>query len=743
MKSLFISFLLVFTFAANAQKIAWPKNISVNDNASLKALTGVAKQLISLYKEKDRGTYLENMFRFYEAAEMYRESVAALDAENVIYNDHGVAGIQFRSYAVTKQAQKFNNKTFAEQYTDTLAAIYNRLQPADKSLASGYFSGDTVQLKASLEQKLAKVSGKDSITVEEAQSIVRTYNSLTAYRCIKKPALAFFALEDQRSYIIQDSLLIKMKDGASLSAVIVRNRNNTAPQPVILMYNIYAGPNDLSRCKSAAGRDYVGIVLNTRGKKLSPQEIEPFEHDASDIYEAIDWISKQPWCNGKIGMYGGSYLGFSQWSAVKKMHPALKTIVPQVAVGPGIDYPAHNGIFMTYMLRWIKYVSNNKFTDEADFNDVNKWNNLFDSWYTKGASFRSLDSMESKPNVLFQRWLAHPSYDDYWKSMVPYGKEFADINIPILTTTGYYDDDQRGAFYYFTEHQKQNPKANDYMLIGPWDHGGSQSTAAGELLGYRIDAVANISINETVFQWFDHILKDSAMPARLKDHINYEVSNGNEWRSAPSLKAMRNDSLVFYLSSVKTKEGYKLAGKKPAMVSSIFQEVKYTDRNDINDDDPPIEDSVLRSDERLKFISDPLEKDVYMNGSFETLINATLNKKDLDMDIDLYELQPDGKYFFLSRFWGRASYTADREKRRLLQPGTPQSINCTNSYFISAKLRKGSRIVALVGMNKSPQWQVNYGSGKDVSDETMAADGQIPLEIEWMNSSRIKIPVLK
>ena len=68
-----------------------------------------------------------------------------------------------------------------------------------------------------------------------------------------------------------------------------------------------------------ADNGYVGIIAFTRGKGKSPQNIEPFEHDASDVYDVIDWISKQPYCNGSVGMWGGSYLGFTQWAAAKTM----------------------------------------------------------------------------------------------------------------------------------------------------------------------------------------------------------------------------------------------------------------------------------------------------------------------------------------------------------------------------------------------------------------------------------------
>ncbi|MFP3675180.1 CocE/NonD family hydrolase, partial [Bacillus sp. SIMBA_031] len=77
--------------------------------------------------------------------------------------------------------------------------------------------------------------------------------------------------------------------------------------------------------------------------------------EIEDVNEVIDWIIKQPWNNGKVGMIGGSYDGFSQWAAVKNLHPALKTIIPTASVGFGVDFPIFNNCFSPYMLRWLSY----------------------------------------------------------------------------------------------------------------------------------------------------------------------------------------------------------------------------------------------------------------------------------------------------------------------------------------------------------------------------------------------------
>jgi len=132
----------------------------------------------------------------------------------------------------------------------------------------------------------------------------------------------------------------------------------------------------------------------------------------------------------------------------------------------------------------------------------------------------------------------------------------------------------------------------------------------------------------------------------------------------------------------------------------------------------------------------------HFNGSFEGEINTIVNKKDLDIGITLFELTSKGEFFHLSYIVFRASYAKDITKRNLLIPGTKQSIPFTNTHFVSKKLQKGSRLVITLDVNKNPFSQLNYGSGKDVSEETIL-DSEAPLEVRWCNDSYVKIPVHK
>ncbi len=706
----------------------------------------LAQQLIPLYTEKEQETRLDNLFRLQIVAGQYNAAVNTLDSLRELFKKSdsliikGI-GFQFEWYARTRLVQQMRSISFEEALNRTFTSLYNQLPEKATANIAMYFETEIPPLKKKLDELVAAQTGKDSISITDARLLCRTYNSWNVYNKIVPPGKLLLTQQDNSKYIIEDSVMIPTRDGATVTAVVVRPKEGPAKLPAIFIFNIYTGGVDRARAKDAALNGYAGIVANTRGKKLSTQDIEPFEHDAGDAYDIINWISQQPWSNGKVGMYGGSYLGFSQWAAAKKVHPALKTIVPQVAVGIGIDYPMQNHVFMSYMLRWIHFVTNSKQTDETDFNNSQHWDSVFTKWYISGRSFRALDTIEGRPSKIFQRWLQHPSYDNYWQKMVPYKQEFADINIPILTTTGYYDDDQLGAMYYFNEHHRYHKSPNHYLLIGPYSHAGGQSIASAVLQGYTIDSVANISITDLTYKWFNYILKDSARPALLKDKINYQVMGGNEWKHRPSLSKMNNDTLTLYLGDIRTGQHYKLETKPPATSEYIRQEVDFRDRSDTAASNSyKLLDSVINTKGKLTFITAPFEKPIEFNGSFFGSLRTMINKKDMDVSIDVYEQLADGKYLFLSTYLARASYTKDRSKRQLLVPGKTADIPVHTTFFTSRKLQPGSRLLVVLGINKNNGWQINYGTGKDVSTETIQDAGE-PLQIRWFNNSYIKIPV--
>lgn len=546
-------------------------------------------------------------------------------------------------------------------------------------------------------------------------------------------------------YNIQD-VLIETRDGAKVSVIIVRKNEITEPKPVILQSTIYVRDKgrDLNTLKESADKGYIGVIAYSRGKRLSPNEIWPYENDGNDTYDVIDWISEQKWCDGRIGMFGGSYNGFTQWASTKKLHPALKTIVPYVANRPGMGLPMENNVFINPNYEWAFYVGNNKTLDTIAGNDRQRSRDMQNKWWENGIAYKKLDSIDERPNKWFQRWISHPSFDDYWQSMAPYKEDFSQIDIPVLSIDGYYNDSQNSGLYYLREHYKYNPQAEHYLIIGPYGHFGAQKGGFPEVNGYKVDPDALINTNEITYQWFDYIFKNGKKPEKLKDKINYQVMGANEWRSASSITEMSNKSLKLYLTKEKIEDIHLLSPEKPVEKNFHFQEVDFSNREIWNNDYYP--DPIIRDYRDMgngfNFISKPLEESIIVNGSFIGQLKVSINKKDFDYGVTLYEVMPNGEYFSLSYIIGRASYADDITKRKLLEPNEMETIRFSNTHLVSKKLSKGSRLLAYINVNKNPFSELNYGTGKKVAEENIK-DAKEPLKIKWYNDSFVEIPIWK
>ncbi|MDR6528579.1 putative CocE/NonD family hydrolase [Chryseobacterium rhizosphaerae] len=737
---------LIFVNLLQAQKFYFPKTAVTDSVIMEKQIPNLALQVIphlqsAKYKPENTVDLMDNLFRLQMVAQDYKNSLVSLSENRNLFADNNMGGyryIGFEMYSLSKIAQKESNTSFSNALQKVFNQKYRSLPEKLIPRLRLALDGDVKESRKQLKKILDKQKDKDSIDYRTALALCKSYLSYKTYSGIKPQVMQLLTSKDKERFIIETKDLT-IKNGATLTITIVRKKGNTSPLPVILTSNIYAGSFDEFFGKRAAVYNYVGAVVNTRGKRNSNNVNNPFEHESEDIYEVIDWVSKQPWCDGKVGMIGGSYLGFSQWAAVKKLHPALKTIVPQVAVGIGIDYPAQNNIFMSYMLQWIQYVTNNKLTDEADFANAVKWDSIYTKWYKSGKAFRSLDTISGKPSKIFQRWLDHPGYDQYWQKMVPYKEDFSKINIPILTTTGYYDDDQIGALYYFKQHHLYNKNADHYLVIGPYNHGGAQSFGFTYVNGNPIDPVARISIDDLAFSWFDYILKGGKKPEILKDRINFQVMNTNTWKHVADLDKMHTSTLKFYLQD---KKNTSSVFNKPQSKSFTTQIVDLKNRDQKDIYYKVSKKDSIKMTNSVAFESEVLDKDMIISGNLSGFFNVSINKKDFDTDTYLYQIQLDGKSSLLSTHIVRASYAKNNEKRQLLEPNKTEQIPINNSYFMSKKIEKGSKLLLLVGVNKNPNWQINYGSGKDVSDETIKDSGE-PLEIKWYNDSYVEIPVYK
>ena len=750
MKNSILLFIFFASTSLYAQEFHFPKENYTDSTTLAKALPKLVQQIQDSLTQSDTKLSAGANMNLALLSGAYPLAVSYVDSMRLRFENDYKDGVfvPFETFARAKaKQQQAQNMAFRDLFEQQFQETYTALNVPAQEIVEANARIALENLQQSLDATIKQAQTSNTLPLASALRLIRVYNWYWVYSQTASSMQKVVKDYNDKTYDIKTTT-VETADGSPLQVHIVRKKGVTKPLPTVFLFNIYAdSAQDIAGAKFYAAEHYACVVANTRGKGIPAHEIAPFEHDANDAYAIIDWISHQAWSNGEVGMKGGSYLGFAQWAAVKKLHPALKTIMPQVAVGPGIDYPMHGNVFMSYMLRWIRYVTNNRTTDYRDFSNTHKWNSLYKQWYKEGRSFRSLDSLEGRPSAVFQRWLDHPAYDVFWQNMVPYRADFSKINIPILTTTGYFDDDQMGALYYYKQHHLYAPKANHYLVIGPYTHGGAQLYPQKEVGGYRIDAVAAaVNFRKLSVEWFDYVLKDGPKPELLKDKVNYQVMGTNAWRQASTLRGMSNDTLTFYFDHTQTDDGYTLNTKPSG--GYLKQKVDLADRSDatefefkvIND---PVNVNLPNS---VRFISEPFKEPIILSGAFVSTLQVAINKKDFDIVIHAYEVMPDGRYFSLFTAIGfsalqRASYAKDHTQRQLLSPNKKETIAINTSHITSKQLNKGSRLMIALGVNKSPDWQINYGSGKDVSDETLD-DARKPLQIKWYGASSIKVPIL-
>jgi hypothetical protein len=719
-----------------------------SDQALAEAMPGLAKQALAIYAEPDRSRYLSTLFRLQMVAGEYPEAAATLRELTKLRRATSPASaaplLPFETLAKAMAKQAASGLSFGEAFQQEFREAFDHLDDSSANDALFWFSGDLGRARDDLHAAMERQKGKDGIGLTDALDLVRKYQLYHAFEVMMPLIDALAAEDDARRYVVDRDVLIKTPDGAQVAAMVVRPKSAKAPLPALLGFTIYANDDwSFSEARRTAAHGYGGVVAYSRGKGRSPDTPVPYEHDGEDARTVIDWISKQPWSDGRVGMYGGSYNGFTQWAAAKRLPRALKALMPSVTNAPGIDTPMQGNVFLNFVYPWGPYVTAVKGLDEERYNDQEHWAALYRTWYTTGQPYRALERIDGRPNPVFRRWLEHPGYDGYWQRLIPYQKEFARINIPVLTTTGYYDGGQVGALYTFTEHYKYNTRADHYLLIGPYDHFGAQRQSADVLQGYTIDPVARINIRELRYQWFDFVFKGGKKPDLLRDRVNYEVMGANEWKHAPSLDAMSPRSLRLHLSAARAGDAYRLSEKRPDGDAFIAQEVDFADRSDAERISTEIIDKRLDTSNSVVFMTDPFEQATEVSGLFSGRLDFVVNKKDLDIEVDLYELMPSGEYMQLTvtpAYLGRASYARSRSRRQLLTPGKRQTIAFRSERLTSRKVQAGSRLVMVLGVVKSPAMQINYGTGKDVSDESIQ-DAKAPLRIQWFASSCLDIPV--
>jgi putative CocE/NonD family hydrolase len=560
---------------------------------------------------------------------------------------------------------------------------------------------------------------------------------------------------------------IPMRDKVELNATIYlpRTKDGTISRtPVIFTLTPYISDTYHARAAYFASHGYGFALVDVRGRGNSAGEFEPFAQEPRDGHDVVEWLAQQPFCDGKVAMWGGSYAGFDQWATAKELPPHLATIVPVAAAHPPLDYPSLDNVGETYDVQWFTLTSGRAAQNNL-FGDQKFWRTKFLDAYKKHIPFKSLDSFVGNPSVNFQRILKHPMADAYYDAMVPTREQFQKITLPILTITGQYDGDELGALTFYRDHianASPEVRAKHFLVIGPWDHAGTR-TPTDEVAGIKFGSASVLDLNDLHRQWYDWTMKNGARPGFLKNQVAYYLlapgntgANG-EWKYADSFESLSANPRTLYLDSQNSdanavfRSGTLTENQPKEGADKFTYDPLDTKRGEnVEGIDPKEKTAGLDqtyalsiSDDGLVYHTAALPSETLLVGCPAITLWVSTDTPDTDLSVDLYEIQPDGTSIALWSDIRRLRYRESLRQEKLVKPGEIVRCDFNPGLFVARRLMKGSRLRLVISSPNSILWQKNYNSGGVVADETAkdARTAHVQVYHNPAHASALQIPL--
>lgn len=524
---------------------------------------------------------------------------------------------------------------------------------------------------------------------------------------------------------------IPLRDGVRLNATLYKPRGQAQPLPCVFTLTPYIAQSYHDRGMYFAANGYVFLGVDVRGRGNSEGEFTPMLQEAKDGHDVVEWLAAQPYCNGKVTMWGGSYAGYDQWASAKEFPPHLATIVPVASPKPGVDYPMQNNQFYSYDTQWLTLVSG-RTGQEKIFGDGEFWSAQFRRWYEAHAPFKELDRYVGNPSPHFQTWVAHPAQDAYWDSFSPTREDYAKLSLPILSISGHYDGDQAGALALYREHMRYGAPAataKHYLIIGPWDHAGTRTPKA-EVGGLKFGPASLLDMNALHKAWYDWTLKDGARPEFLKDKVAFYVTGEEAWRYAPTLDAVTARREALYLDSVASRANDVFAsgdlrrdapgrGKPDRYVSDPLdtRSAAWESEEVPN----PLTDqrgALMAGGAALFYHSPAFAADTDVAGHFRLSAWIALDQPDTDIAVAVHEVKSDGSVVFLAGDSMRARYRKSPREPELAKPGAVERYDFDHFSFVAHRVAKGSRLRLTIAPVNSMYAEKNYNAGGVVAEES-------------------------
>ncbi len=543
-----------------------------------------------------------------------------------------------------------------------------------------------------------------------------------------------------------ETVSVSMRDGVKLATDVYRD-DAVTQVPVVLIRT----PYDRTKQKGIAERwvkaGYVFVAQDCRGTKASEGVIAPYNNEGQDGFDTIEWVTRQPWSNGRVGMVGGSYVGAVQWQAAVESPPGLAVIAPQATWSSFYRNLYLGGaVRLSLISGWL--AGNTPKPEGVKPNDMN------DALMRLPLS--DVDEAIGWPMPWLDAYLTHPQPNGFW-TRLDLTSRLPELQLPALHVVGYYDFFSRESVDNFSIMQKQarDPltRKQQRLVLGPWDHGTIGKSQVAEV---DFGTAAALDVSAVQFDWFDrHLKQDTAAQAKPFPPVSYFSMGDNVWRDAQQWPPEGVTATSFFLHSdgqANTRKGNgRLSREAPtsdqrsdafrADPSQPVPACPVTDKRPIKAAVwGPVDQGALEDrDDVLIYSSQPLAEPLTFAGNIEAKLFVSTDRPDADWVVKVVDVRPDGVAINLATGILRGRYRHSLLKPELMKPGEVYEIT-VDLGPCAAALAKGHQLRVDICGSLFPLYDRNPNTAEGIfGNKTAIATEQVHHQPGAL--SRIVLPV--
>ncbi len=536
---------------------------------------------------------------------------------------------------------------------------------------------------------------------------------------------------DSNPITVEYGVEAKMRDGTVLRADVYRPKIEGS-FPVLLERTPYNKSGSAGFAIKAATRGYIVVVQDVRGRYTSDGDWYPFKNESNDGYDTVEWAASLPGANGKVGMFGGSYVGATQMLTAVAHPPHLAGISPVVTASNYHDgWTYQGGAFEQWFNEsWTSGLAQDTLNRSVEKN-TNARNGMWKLPLTEYPLF-PLPSAVSDSDLTrslapyFLDWLAHPNYDDYWKRL-SIEERYSEINVPILHVAAWYDIFLGGSLRNY---------------VGIKAHGATEAARQGQRLVVTIGGHAGSGRNigdvdfgpaaegdedDPVLGWYDYLLKGAADPFTAGKPVKLFVMGANQWRDEQDWPLPQAREAKYFLHS--GGKANSLTGD--GVLSTAAPRAESADRYtyDPANPVPTIGGPLCCASSRLKpgprdqraaearadvlvYSTPVLAQDFEVTGPIKVELFASSSAADTDFTAKLVDVGPDGFAQNMTEGIIRGRYRDSQEKPTLMNPGQIYKF-ALDVWATSNVFRKGHRLRLEISSSNFPRFDRNANTGDD------------------------------